>query len=67
MRAFSYIDDVAPIIARGPLNLRARNEIFNVGADVPYSATWWFGLFGLFGLLALFENVLKKLFEIIFP
>lgn len=37
VRAFSYIDDVAPIIARGPLNLRARNEIFNVGADVPYS------------------------------
>jgi hypothetical protein len=64
VRAFSYIDDVAPIIARGPLNLRARNEIFNVGADVPYSATWWFGLFGLLGL---FENVLKKLFVIIFP
>lgn len=64
MRAFSYIDDVAPIIARGPLNLRARNEIFNVGADVPYSATWWFGFFGL---LDLFENVLNKLFEIIFP
>ena len=40
VRAFSYIDDVAPIIARGPLKLRARNEIFNVGADVPYSATW---------------------------
>eukprot|EP00434_Breviolum_minutum_P020863 symbB.v1.2.018403.t2/scaffold1435.1/size118962/8 len=41
VRAFSYIDDVAPIIARGPLNLRARNEIFNVGADVPYTVNEW--------------------------
>lgn len=47
VRAFSYIDDVAPIIARGHLNLRARNEIFNVGADVPYTAT---GLFELLGI-----------------
>ena len=37
---------MAPIIARGPLNLRARNEIFNVGADVPYTAT---GLLELLG------------------
>eukprot|EP00439_Symbiodinium_sp_Y106_P065563 s401_g10.t1 len=37
IRAFSYIDDVAPIIARGPLVPKARNEIFNVGADVPYT------------------------------
>ncbi|CAK9041612.1 unnamed protein product [Durusdinium trenchii] len=37
LRAFSYIDDVAPILARGPLQHRARNEIFNVGADVAYS------------------------------
>eukprot|EP00929_Paragymnodinium_shiwhaense_P079953 TRINITY_DN41685_c0_g1_i1.p1 TRINITY_DN41685_c0_g1~~TRINITY_DN41685_c0_g1_i1.p1 ORF type:complete len:462 (+),score=94.62 TRINITY_DN41685_c0_g1_i1:30-1388(+) len=37
VRAFSYIDDVAPPIARGPLVASARNEIFNVGADTPYT------------------------------
>merc|ERR1719486_1348158 len=37
IRAFSYIDDVAPVIARGPLVPKARNEIFNVGGDKPYT------------------------------
>jgi UDP-glucose 4-epimerase len=37
VRAFSYIDDVAPIIARGPLVPEASNQVFNVGADTPYS------------------------------
>lgn len=37
IRAFSYIDDVAPVIARGPLVPKARNEIFNIGADRPYT------------------------------
>jgi UDP-glucose 4-epimerase len=36
-RAFSYIDDVAPVIARAPLVGAARNQVFNVGADTPYS------------------------------
>jgi len=36
-RAFSYIGDVAPIIARSPLVTGARNQIFNVGADQPYT------------------------------
>jgi UDP-glucose 4-epimerase len=36
-RAFSHIDDVAPIIARGPLVSGAYNQVFNVGADQPYS------------------------------
>lgn len=36
-RAFSYIDDVAPVIARGPLVPEARNGVFNIGADLPYS------------------------------
>jgi len=36
-RAFSYIDDVAPIIAKSPLTPAARNQIFNVGADISYS------------------------------
>eukprot|EP00928_Gymnodinium_smaydae_P057142 TRINITY_DN40417_c0_g1_i1.p1 TRINITY_DN40417_c0_g1~~TRINITY_DN40417_c0_g1_i1.p1 ORF type:complete len:482 (-),score=81.32 TRINITY_DN40417_c0_g1_i1:33-1397(-) len=37
VRAFSYIGDVAPVIARGPLVPAARNEVFNVGADRPYT------------------------------
>jgi UDP-glucose 4-epimerase len=36
-RAFSHIDDVAPIIASAPLVDGARNEVFNVGADRPYT------------------------------
>jgi UDP-glucose 4-epimerase len=34
-RAFSSIDDVAPVIARSPLNEKAYGETFNVGGDVP--------------------------------
>lgn len=36
-RAFTYIQDVAPVIADAPFNSRALNQIFNVGADTPYS------------------------------
>src|SRR5215210_1691581 len=36
-RAFSHISDVAPIIARAPLVEASRNEVFNIGADQPYS------------------------------
>lgn len=36
-RAFSYIGDVAPLIARGGYEPGARNDIFNVGADQPVS------------------------------
>jgi UDP-glucose 4-epimerase len=36
-RAFSHIADVAPIISRAPLVERARNEVFNIGADQPYT------------------------------
>lgn len=36
-RAFSYIDDVAPVIARSVLNPRAYGEVFNVGGDQPYT------------------------------
>jgi UDP-glucose 4-epimerase len=32
-RAFSYIDDVAPVIARSVFNQRAYGQVFNVGAD----------------------------------
>jgi UDP-glucose 4-epimerase len=36
-RAFSHINDVAPVIAASVDNDEARNQIFNVGADVPYT------------------------------
>jgi UDP-glucose 4-epimerase len=36
-RNFTYITDVAPIIARAPLVHKARNQVFNVGADTPYT------------------------------
>lgn len=36
-RAFSYIDDVAPVIAASIERSQSHNEIFNVGADKPYS------------------------------
>jgi UDP-glucose 4-epimerase len=36
-RAFSYIGDVAPVIANS-INIKgAYNDIFNVGADIPYT------------------------------
>jgi UDP-glucose 4-epimerase len=36
-RAFSYIGDVAPLIAESVHNPQAFNQIFNIGADEPYS------------------------------
>lgn len=36
-RAFTHIADVAPVIARSVCYPAAYNQIFNVGADVPYS------------------------------
>lgn len=36
-RAFSHIDDVAPIIAKSVEMKEAYNEVFNIGADTPYS------------------------------
>jgi UDP-glucose 4-epimerase len=36
-RAFTYIQDVAPVIADAPFNPRAKNQVFNVGADTAYS------------------------------
>src|SRR5882762_2452294 len=37
MRAFTHVNDVAPIIAASVDYPSARNQIFNVGADVPYT------------------------------
>lgn len=36
-RAFSHIDDVAPIIAKSIEMPKAYNEVFNIGADTPYT------------------------------
>lgn len=36
-RAFSYIDDVAPHIAKSPGIPEARGQVINIGADQPYS------------------------------
>lgn len=36
-RAFSHIDDVAPIIAKSIEIPEAYNEVFNIGADTPYT------------------------------
>ncbi len=36
-RAFSFIDDVAPVIAASIARPDSYNQIFNVGADKPYS------------------------------
>ena len=36
-RAFSYIGDVAPLIAKSIEKPEAYNQIFNIGADQPYS------------------------------
>lgn len=36
-RAFSYIDDVAPVIAASIERPQSYNQVFNVGADKPYT------------------------------
>ena len=36
-RAFTHIDDVAPLIASSGELPAARNQLFNVGADTPYT------------------------------
>jgi UDP-glucose 4-epimerase len=34
-RAFTYVQDIAPIMASAPLNGAAQNDVFNLGADQP--------------------------------
>ncbi|MBA3748196.1 MAG: NAD-dependent epimerase/dehydratase family protein [Solirubrobacterales bacterium] len=36
-RAFSHVADVAPIIARAPAVPASINQVYNIGADTPYS------------------------------
>ncbi len=35
-RAFTYVGDIAPVIAQAPSTPAAFGEVFNVGADMPY-------------------------------
>jgi UDP-glucose 4-epimerase len=37
MRAFTHVDDVTPLIAKAVTIPEARNQVFNVGADEPYT------------------------------
>lgn len=39
-RAFSYIGDVAPVIARSIEYPQAYGEVFNVGSDIPYTVNY---------------------------
>ena len=39
-RAFSYVGDIVPVIASSPTVEAARQQIFNVGADVPHSVNY---------------------------
>lgn len=39
-RAFSYVKDVSPIIARSVQFPHAYNQVFNIGADVPYTVNY---------------------------
>jgi UDP-glucose 4-epimerase len=36
-RAFSYVGDIAPVIAAAPHVAGTSGEVFNVGADIPYT------------------------------
>ncbi len=36
-RAFSHVDDVAPVIAGSPLVTAAYNRVFKIGADTPHT------------------------------
>lgn len=50
-RAFSHVDDVAPIIARSVNIPGAMNHVFNVGADTPYTVLELAGVVaGAFGV-----------------
>jgi UDP-glucose 4-epimerase len=36
-RAFTYVQDIMRVMADAPFDLRARNHVFNIGADSPYT------------------------------
>jgi UDP-glucose 4-epimerase len=38
-RAFTYVGDIAPVLARAPFVHGARNEVFNLGASTSYTVS----------------------------
>jgi UDP-glucose 4-epimerase len=36
-RAFTYVKDVTPVLAQSVTNPKAYGEVFNIGADIPYT------------------------------
>jgi UDP-glucose 4-epimerase len=36
-RAFTYIGDIVPVLANAPVTPGASNQVFNIGADTPYT------------------------------
>ncbi len=42
-RAFSYVKDVTPVIARAVQVPEAYNQVFNIGADTPYTVNYLAG------------------------
>lgn len=49
-RAFTYVKDISGIIAKAPLNVKAKNQIFNIGADLPVTIN---------GLIATMSKLMK--------
>lgn len=46
VRAFTYVGDIAPVIARSVFRKEAYNQIFNIGADKPYAINELVGCIG---------------------
>jgi UDP-glucose 4-epimerase len=45
-RAFSHVDDVAPVMVRAAMTPSCWNQVYNIGADVPYSVNQLIELIG---------------------
>jgi UDP-glucose 4-epimerase len=60
-RAFSHVNDVAPIIARAPLVSEAYQQVFNIGADQPYTIMELAGeVANAFGVESRVEHLLAR-------
>lgn len=55
-RAFTHISDVAPLIATAVNHPAAMNQVFNVGADVPYTVN---------GLAEMTANAMSKPYSVV--
>lgn len=60
-RAFSYIGDIAPVIARSVEVEGAFNRVFNIGADTPYSVNALAkNVAGAFGVEAVIDHLPQR-------